>query len=107
MHADQIIADAIVEMADKGKLEIGYVNDIAQHIYELKKLGQDVTSITLQRSPLGFHSPEVAEFVGRLVTVGLATQGSPVTITSRGLEWLKSIRANGTRGGGVSEATVK
>ena len=94
MHADVVIASVMVEMAEKGSLEtgyfIGYVKDISKRIYELKVAGRDVSGVTLQRTPLGFHSPEVAEFVGRLVTVGLATQGSPVTITPEGLEWLKA-----------------
>lgn len=91
MRADEIIASVIVEMAQKGTSEIGYVNDISRRIYELKSEGQDITGVTLQRTPLGFHSPQVAEFVGRLVTVGLATQGSPVMITSDGLTWLKTM----------------
>ena len=89
MHADVIIASVMAEMAEKGSLEIGYVMDISERIYALKVAGRDVSDVTLQRTPLGFHSPEVAEFVGRLVTVGLATQGSPVMITSEGLNWLK------------------
>ena len=90
MHADTVIALVMAEMAEQGGLEIGYVKDISKRIYELRNAGKDVPGVTLQRTPLGFHSPEVAEFVGRLVTVGLATQGSPVMITLEGLNWLKN-----------------
>ena len=90
MHAEQIIARAITEMAEK-RPEIGYVKDISNHIHYYKQQGRDVSGVTLQRTPLGFHSPEVAEFVGRLVTVGLATQGSPVKITEEGVTWLKKL----------------
>ena len=92
MHAEQIIASVIAEMAEK-KLGIGYVKDISNRIYYYKQQGRDVSGVTLQRTPLGFHSPEVAEFVGRLVTVGLATQGSPVIVTEEGVTWLKKLSA--------------
>lgn len=90
MRSDQIIADVIAKMAGRA-LEIGYVKDISERIYENKQNGRDVSGVTLQRTPLGFHSPEVAEFVGRLVTVGLATQGSPVIITTEAIKWLEKL----------------
>ncbi len=90
MRADQIIAGAIVEMA-KTKFGVGFIKDISQYIYDHKHQGRDVSGVTLQRTPLGFHSPEVAEFVGRLVTTGLATQSGPVIITPEGVKWLKNL----------------
>lgn len=90
MRTEQFIAKVIAEMAET-KLEVGYVKDISKCIYNHKRKGQAVSGVTLQRTPVGFHSPEVAEFVGRLVTVGLASQGSPVIITKEGVEWLKRL----------------
>ncbi len=90
MRADQIIADVIVKMAET-KSGVGYIKDISQYIYDRKQQGEDVSGVTLQRTPLGFHSPEVAEFVGRLVTTGLATQSGPVIITPEGVKWLKNL----------------
>lgn len=91
MRAEQIIARAMVEMAEE-ELKVGSIADISKKIQSYKKQGETVSGITLQRTPLGFHSREVAEFIGRLVTVGMVTQASPVVIiTQEGIEWLKKI----------------
>jgi hypothetical protein len=94
MHTSQIIAHIIIEMT-KTNLEIGHIRDICDQVYAYKCNGHDIQGITLQRTPLGFHSSEVAEFVGRLVIVGLATQGDPVIITEEGVVWLKRFASQG------------
>ena len=92
MQAEKIIADVIVEMARK-KLTIGYINHIAGRIYGRRLKGMDTSGITLQRTPLGFHSNEVAEFVGRLLTAGLVRQANPVVVTPEGLKWLRKLKS--------------
>jgi len=88
MRAEQVIVNIIVEMAEKN-LQIGYIKDISKYIYDCKQRGRDVADITLQRTPLGFYSPEVAEFLGKLVTAGLATQENPLIVTENNINWLK------------------
>ena len=89
MHAEKVIARAIIEMA-KEELKAGSISDISDRIHDYKQRGQDVFGITLQKTPLGFHSQEVAAFVGRIVAAGLGTQTNPVILTKEGIEWLKT-----------------
>jgi hypothetical protein len=91
MRADEIIAGVMIEMAEEKGLKIGSIGDISQCLYEHKGRGQDISEITLQRTPFGFHSLEVAQLIGRLLTAGLAKQGNPVELTQQGLEWLKKL----------------
>jgi hypothetical protein len=95
MYADQIITRVMVEMAEK-ELEIGFIKDISNRLHEYKQQGQDVSDVTLQRIPGGFYSKEVAEFVGRLLTVGLVTQENPIILNQEGIGWLKRMCKNET-----------
>lgn len=89
MRADKIIAGVIVEMAEEKGLKIGTIGEISRRIHDHKTQGQDVSGVTLQRVPTGFHSREVAQLAGRLLTVGFAKQGNPLELTPEGFEWLK------------------
>ena len=90
MKATDIIVRAMIEMA-KENPEVGFVNAISGRIYEYKQRGEDVSCVTLQRVPGGFYSPEVAELVGKLLTVGIIHQESPIIIDRAGIEELKRI----------------
>jgi len=88
MRAEQIIASIMVEMAGKD-LQVGFIKDISQRLYDYKKQGRDISGIALQRIPSGFYSQTVEEFVGRLLIAGLAKQEGPVILTPEGFKWLK------------------
>jgi len=91
MRAETIIIRAMIEMAREDPV-VGTVNAISRRIYEYKNRGDDVSSlVTLQRTPTGFYSREVTEFVERLLITGTLLQ-YPIVIDQITLDRLEKLQ---------------
>lgn len=68
-----------------------YVKDISQILFGLRKKGFRFRGLGLRRIPDGFYSEDVETFVGQLLSMGYATQRSPILLEMDGLKLCQGI----------------
>ena len=71
-----------------------YVNDISDLFFSLREMGFRFRDLGLRRIPDGYYSEDVENFVGQLLSMGYATQRSPIRLDEGGVRVCKEILAN-------------
>ncbi len=63
-----------------------YIRDISRLLYELRGKGFRFRDLGLRAIPGGYYSEDVETFVGQLLSMGYATQRSPIRLEEKGVE---------------------
>lgn len=61
-----------------------YIKDISMLLFELREKGFRFRDLGLRRIPEGYYSEDVETFVGQLLSMGYATQRSPIRLEPEG-----------------------
>jgi len=61
-----------------------YVRDISRLLFDLRQRGFRFRDLGLRRIPDGYYSEDVETFVGQLLSMGYATQRSPIRLEPKG-----------------------
>jgi hypothetical protein len=61
-----------------------YIRDISQVLYDLRRRGFRFRDLGLRPIPGGYYSEDVETFVGQLLSMGYATQRSPIRLEKKG-----------------------
>jgi len=70
-----------------------YVKDISEIFYRLREKGFRLRDLGLRRIPDGYYSDDVENFVGQLLSMGYATQRSPIKLVDAGVQLCDEIVA--------------
>lgn len=70
-----------------------YIKDISEIFFHLREAGFRFRGLGLRRIPDGFYSEDVESFVGQLLSMGYATQRSPINLEDEGLRLCDEIWA--------------
>lgn len=70
-----------------------YIKDISEIFFHLREVGFRFRGLGLRRIPDGFYSEDVESFVGQLLSMGYATQRSPINLEDEGLRLCEDIWA--------------
>jgi hypothetical protein len=68
-----------------------YVKDISQLLFELGQRGFRFRDLGLRKIPGGYYSEDVETFVGQLLSMGYATQRSPIRLEEAGKKLCREI----------------
>jgi len=68
-----------------------FVRDVSGVFFELKRRGFKFRDLGLRKIPGGYYSEDVEGFVGQLLSMGYATQRSPIKLTKHGNEFCDTI----------------
>jgi hypothetical protein len=68
-----------------------YVWDISDALFALVNRGFRFKDLGLRKIPGGYYSEDVEDFVGRLLSMGYATQRSPIRLTRPGMDFCERI----------------
>src|SRR5712692_2591221 len=79
-----------VQIQTKTK-EWPYIRDISRLLYELRGKGFRFRDLGLRSIPGGYYSEDVETFVGQLLSMGYATQRSPIRLEKKGVELCEDI----------------
>jgi hypothetical protein len=60
------------------------VRDVSEIFFRLKQRGFRFRDIALRKIPGGFYSEDVEGFVGQLLSMGYASERSPIKLTDKG-----------------------
>ncbi len=63
-----------------------YIRDISGLFYSLRQRGFRFRDLGLRPIPGGYYSEDVETFVGQLLSMGYATQRSPIRLEKKGVE---------------------
>lgn len=63
-----------------------YIRDISRVLYDLREKGFKFRNLGLRPIPGGYYSEDVETFVGQLLSMGYATQRSPIRLEKKGEE---------------------
>ncbi len=61
-----------------------YIKDISHLLFELRLKGFRFRDLGLRKIPGGYYSEDVETFVGQLLSMGYATQRSPIKLEENG-----------------------
>jgi hypothetical protein len=75
-----------------------YVKDISEIFFRLREAGFRFRGMGLRRIPDGFYSEDVETFVGQLLSMGYATQRSPINLEEDGLKLCEELWAREKEG---------
>lgn len=70
-----------------------YVKDISGLFFNLRERGFQFRDLGLRRIPDGYYSEDVENFVGQLLSMGYATQRSPINLDDEGVRLCEKIVA--------------
>jgi hypothetical protein len=70
-----------------------YVKDISELFFKLRQKGFRLRDFGLRRIPDGYYSDDVENFVGQLLSMGYATQRSPIKLAEAGVHLCDEIVA--------------
>ncbi|HME01263.1 MAG TPA: hypothetical protein VKM93_28610 [Terriglobia bacterium] len=68
-----------------------FVRDISGILFTLKQRGFRFRDLGLRKIPGGFYSEDVENFVGQMLSMGYATQRSPIRVGKEGERFCHSI----------------
>lgn len=68
-----------------------FVRDVSDIFFKLKQRGFRFRDLGLRKIPGGYYSEDVEGFVGQLLSMGYATQRSPIKLTMQGKEFCETI----------------
>jgi hypothetical protein len=80
------IALVVRAAAQRRSAEWPYIRDISRLLFELRQKGFRFRDLGLRRIPDGYYSEDVETFVGQLLSMGYATQRSPIMLEEKGKE---------------------
>jgi hypothetical protein len=78
------IAFVLLRTAKPGQPGGPYIRDVSGVLYELKQVGFRLKNLGLRAIPGGYYSEDVEMFLGHLLSMGYATQRSPIKLTAEG-----------------------
>jgi len=92
-NVDSAVAIALIlHRATRGALKQGpFIRDVSQLLYRLRERGIRFRDLGLRRIPDGFYSEDVETFVGQLLSMGYATQRSPIRLKEKGVALCEEI----------------
>ena len=70
-----------------------FVKDISRLLFDLRERGFRFRNLGLRRIPGGYYSEDVETFVGQLLSMGYATQRSPIRLEEKGEKLCEEIIA--------------
>ncbi len=85
------IALALINTAKPGQPAGPLIKDISELLYELRQEGFRFKNLGLRAIPGGYYSEDVETFVGQLLSMGYATQRSPIKLTPEGEQFCNEI----------------
>ena len=68
-----------------------YVKDISGLLFRLREKGFRVRDLGLRRIPDGYYSEDVETFVGQLLSMGYASQRSPIKLKVKGVTFCEEM----------------
>lgn len=74
-----------------------YVKDVSELFFKLRGMGFRFRDLGLRRIPDGYYSEDVENFVGQLLSMGYATQRSPIRLDDEGVQLCNGILAKESR----------
>lgn len=74
-----------------------YVKDISELFVNLRQMGFRFRDLGLRRIPDGYYSEDVENFVGQLLSMGYASQRSPITLEEDGRRLCQDILSKETQ----------
>lgn len=86
-NVDSSVAIALIlRRAAQGALKEGpFIKDVSHLLFKLRERGFRFRDLGLRRIPDGFYSEDVETFVGQLLSMGYATQRSPIRLREKGV----------------------
>jgi len=87
------IAMALQEATAEASEDRPYVWDISDTLFALDQVGLRFKDLGFRKIPGGYYSEDVEGFVGRLLSVGYATERSPIRLTESGRAFCERIVA--------------
>lgn len=85
------IALVLVKSMPQRSVQWPYVKDISRIFFGLRQKGFRFRGLGLRRIPEGYYSEDVENFVGNLLSMGYATQRSPICLEADGLKLCNKI----------------
>jgi hypothetical protein len=85
------IAAILLKTATPGQRGGPYIRDVSGVLYELRQEGLRLKNLGLTAIPGGYYSEDVEMFLGNLLSMGYATQRSPIKLTPEGQLFCREI----------------
>jgi len=85
------IAAVLLRTAKPGEHTGPYIREVSGVLYELRQRGLRLRNLGFRAIPGGYYSEDVEMFLGHLLSLGYATQRSPIKLTPEGQQFCMEI----------------
>lgn len=90
MRTETLVILALARLHRERGENLGYRRDVVEVLEKMEGAGVGLGGIRFRPTPVGPHSEEVAEFIGRLTMGGYLRQESPIRLTSYGVDLINN-----------------